>query len=375
MGKVIFLGVEGVGKSTLIVGLANYLLRHPEHGWSLRPETRETFAFSERMIGRFSDGEMPAQTVRFRRLVWSLCHNGEAHRTVEVLDFPGELSRLAFLDPVDDPNPAQLAARQESSSAEISRLMAYLAQADQVFLLFNLNDAKDLATNDANLDAVWLAVSALKVLGGLKQKPEVSLLITQADRLIAEGADLSDIPALLNHRVPLLGQHFKNLNASAVSALDPENADYGLRPIFAKLLQKTDLYKLEEPKWKEFLEKYDDDLEKAKELFPVIAPSARTFAWAMPSLKLFADEAFEQELRLCCEDLDAIRKIKESDSRYKLKIAQLTELQSKCKTEQGRTRAGKAIEMIEEDRRDARGCLVAAIACLLFLTLVILCAR
>ena len=49
MGKVVFLGVEGAGKSVLTAALARYFEERKEHGWSLRPENKEAFTFSTRM--------------------------------------------------------------------------------------------------------------------------------------------------------------------------------------------------------------------------------------------------------------------------------------------------------------------------------------
>ncbi len=78
MGKVIFLGVEGAGKSTLTAALATYFKEHEERSWSLMPENREAFAFLERMPKRLAAGEPPAQTATFRYLRWSICYKDEA---------------------------------------------------------------------------------------------------------------------------------------------------------------------------------------------------------------------------------------------------------------------------------------------------------
>ena len=69
MGKVVFLGVEGSGKSVLTVALASYLSEHEDIGWSLRPENKEAFIFSERMPKRFAAAGLPS---RFRETSMTL---------------------------------------------------------------------------------------------------------------------------------------------------------------------------------------------------------------------------------------------------------------------------------------------------------------
>lgn len=80
MSKILFLGVEGSGKSTLTAAFVAYLSKHAEWGWSLRPENKEAFAFSSQMIPKFVAGELPGQTARFRRLRWP-CSLRWARRT------------------------------------------------------------------------------------------------------------------------------------------------------------------------------------------------------------------------------------------------------------------------------------------------------
>ncbi len=105
---------------------------------------------------------------------------------MEVLDYPGEIYRLAFLDPAEDPDPATLRAKQKAHESEILELMGFLKDADQVFVLFNIDDAKNLDADNANIDAVWVTMSSIKILSSLENAPELTLLITQADRVGAK---------------------------------------------------------------------------------------------------------------------------------------------------------------------------------------------
>ena len=165
MGKVVFLGVEGAGKTLLTAALVRYFEAHyGEWGWSLRPENKEAFAFSTRMPMRMNAGELPAQTARFRHLEWSLCYNDNPKRSHIVLDYPGEVYRLAFLDPEDDPDPDGLQAKQKTHAEEIAELLKFLRGAEEVYLLFNIEDSKALEESNVNIDAVWTTVEALRIL-------------------------------------------------------------------------------------------------------------------------------------------------------------------------------------------------------------------
>lgn len=241
MGKVVFLGVEGAGKSTLTAALPTYFKKHEERGWSLRPENKAAFAFLERMPKRFESGESPAQTATFRQYRWSICYKDEPQRELEVLDYPGEIYRLAFLDPTDDPAPEGLRARQKAHESEIRELLGFLKSADQVFVLFNIDDAKNLETDNASIDAVWITMQSIKILSSLENSPELTLLVTQADRLVQAGEDVNDAESLVVKYLPLISQRFKNLKKLLLSARDYENAHVGVLPLVASILRRTAL--------------------------------------------------------------------------------------------------------------------------------------
>jgi len=278
MGKVVFLGVEGAGKSTLTAALATYFKEHEERGWSLRPENREAFTFLERMPKRFAAGEFPAQTATFRHLRWSICYNDEPQRTLEVLDYPGEIYRLAFLDPADDPDPAALREKQKSHASEILELMGFLKEADQVFVLFNIDDAKNLETDNANIDAVWVTMSSIKILSALENAPELTLLITQADRLAQEGETVDDVEKLVQTHIPLIARRFKNLKKLLVSATDYNSERFGLLPLVSALLIKTELYQIALPRWNGCLNKLNDGIDALDE-YDKLTVSAKAFDW------------------------------------------------------------------------------------------------
>lgn len=84
-GKVVFLGVEGAGKSCLTTALVHYFSVHADRGWTLRPENKAAFAFSVRQPAKFAAGERPMQTANFHHLRWSLCYRETPCRTLDVL--------------------------------------------------------------------------------------------------------------------------------------------------------------------------------------------------------------------------------------------------------------------------------------------------
>lgn len=288
-GKVVFLGVEGSGKSSLTVALTNYLRKKEKFGWSLRPENKEAYTFSARVAKRFEKGEMPAQTAQFRHLRWSLCYQHNAQRILDVLDFPGEVYRLAFLDPDDDPNPKSLRTKQQAHAAEIKALMNYLRNADQVFVLFNIDDAKNLETKDENIDAVWVTVQTMKVLSRLGTHPEITLLITKADQLKKSGESTMDADELIWKYVPIINQHFSRVTKLLVSSVDAENKHYGLRPLIELLLKKTALYQIAAPQWKKLKRDMQENISSIID-YGQLSYAAKAFSWIFDDAGGFTDD-------------------------------------------------------------------------------------
>ncbi len=318
MGKVVFLGVEGAGKSVLTVALATYLLEHEDIGWSLRPENKEAFVFSERMPKRFAAGELPAQTATFRHLRWSICYNDEPQRTLDVLDYPGEIYRLAFLDPAEDSNPAALLAKQQAHKADIRELMDSLRGAGQVFVLFNIDDAKNLETDNANIDAVWITRSALKILSSLPNPPELTLLITQADRLESEGEQIGDVDAVVQKYLPLIGRSFKGLKKLMVSAKNYNDERFGLLPLVSSLLKNTELYEKSALQWETFRTQLKNGTSSVSE-YDRLAILARPFAWISEGARFFVESTEEWEeflsVKGSCQDI--LSQVKEEKAQIK----------------------------------------------------------
>lgn len=236
MKNVTFLGVEGSGKTVLTTALVNIFREYEKDGWYLRPDSRESFRFLERAPISLESGTMPHQTTSLKRLAWSVQLNCETIRTFDVLDYPGEIYRLAFLESKDDPDPSSFAQRVAANREDIDAVLAHLMESDQVFVLFNLADSTDLSKNVSNLDAVWVTNACLDYLHRLPNRPTITLLLTQIDRY----ADLSkyelDPEVYVAHHLPLIHRNFPNLDVLAVSAVGPANATFGIDSIILRCL-------------------------------------------------------------------------------------------------------------------------------------------
>lgn len=309
-GKVVFLGVEGAGKSTLTAAIVTYFNEYESRGWTLRPENKEAFAFSVRVPKKFSEGNLPAQTATFKHLRWSICYNDEPQRTLEVLDYPGEIYRLAFLDPAEDSNPSALQAKQKMHESEIREMMSFLKDAEQVYVLFNIDDSQNLDESNANIDAVWVTMSSIRILSSLKPGPEITLLITQADKLRSQGESIDDVEQIVNKHIPLISRRYKDLKKVLVSATEYNDEHIGILPLVSDLILNTNLYKIALPK----MEKCLSDLKSGKDVleeFNRLKEVAKVFDFCSDTAKAFVATKGNwaeslQELNTCVEEVSLI---------------------------------------------------------------------
>ncbi len=63
MGKTVFLGVEGSGKTTLAMALLRAFGSHKAEGWYMRPLSRDSFRFVETMPSDFLKEGFPGYVV------------------------------------------------------------------------------------------------------------------------------------------------------------------------------------------------------------------------------------------------------------------------------------------------------------------------
>ena len=232
MSKTVFLGVEGSGKTSLTVALAQAFENHKEEGWYLKPLSRDSFRFLK-TLPDILDGNFPSQTADLRELRWQAEYEGNDLGEIAILDYPGEIYRLAFLDANDERNPEAFRQKVAANRPEINALLHAIKEANDVFVLFNLSDGMDLRGNPRNLDAVWVTNECLKLLKRLESKPRIRLIFTQADRYRDAGLDLA---AFSPKSIDLIGHDHSDVPWSLVSVIDPSESEYGIDGIVQLLI-------------------------------------------------------------------------------------------------------------------------------------------
>lgn len=223
MSKIVFLGVEGSGKTTLTTALAKAFERHRSEGWYLKPLSRDSFRFLKMLPENLDEGAFPHQTAALRELSWQVEYNDNILTDISILDYPGEIYRLAFLDEKDERDPESFRQKVAANRREIDALLKAVKEAERVFVLFNLSDAVDLGGNPRNLDAVWVTNACLHLLKKLKPRPDIRLLLTQADRYRDVGKDLSKFSL---EEIDLVGHDHKDVQWRFVSSLDKPASEF-----------------------------------------------------------------------------------------------------------------------------------------------------
>ena len=224
-GKTVFLGVEGAGKTTLAMALVKAFAKHRDEGWYLRPVDRGAYNFATVAPEDFVSGHFPRQTANSRELTWRIERDGAEVGGFEILDYPGEVYRLAFLNADDEANPEAIRARQAAGAAEIETLRKAVESAGHVFVLFNLQDALNLDTNDANRGAVWVTNECLHAVKALPSKPKVTLVFTQVDRYAEQGDFLHEFTP---KDLDLIGHDHADVDWTMVSVLVPPDSEFGV---------------------------------------------------------------------------------------------------------------------------------------------------
>ena len=153
--------------------------------------------------------------------------DGNEVRQLDVLDYPGEIYRLAFINATDSTDSVDFLERAKAHKEEIGSLLGHLLESDHVFVAFNLSDAQDLTTNSRNVDAVWVTNACLDLLHRLPQKPRITLLLTQIDKY-ANLEQAFDPKDYLAHHLSLIAHNFPKLDVWAVSALGAAGEVYSI---------------------------------------------------------------------------------------------------------------------------------------------------
>ena len=225
MGNVVFLGVEGSGKTTLAMALARAFARRAGEGWYLRPSDRGAYTFATLAPEDFALDGFPGQTSSVREMTWKIERDGAETGVISILDYPGEIYRLAFLSPEGESDPDAFRARVAANADELAALKGAIDAASDLYVLFNLQDALNLRGDDSNRSAVWVTNECLTRLKALPSKPHVTLVFTQVDRYQTEDDFLhSFTPAELD----LIGHDHPDVDWMMVSVMVPPDSEFGI---------------------------------------------------------------------------------------------------------------------------------------------------
>ena len=145
------------------MALTKAFARHADEGWYLRPEGRGAYNFATIAPGDFATDGFPAQTSAAREMTWKISRDDVDKGDIQILDYPGEIYRLAFLTAEDEADPDAFRARAEANAEELNVLNRAIEEAESLYVLFNLQDALDLRGDDANRSAVWVTNECLKL--------------------------------------------------------------------------------------------------------------------------------------------------------------------------------------------------------------------
>lgn len=224
MGKVAIVGVEGSGKTVLMAGLCECYKQVPgSDDPYLIPENQAAFKFMEMVPYALRvKRQWPVATGidNLRAMRWSLRCGNEVIETIELLDYPGELYRLAFGD-TEEVSKASVDATQ----SEIKKFLDHLIDADTLLVLLNLSDIVNLGENPKNLETVWITRGIFDYAKKLPNIKRALLVFTQADRHAAAIKDAGGVQALYEAKLPMLKCIHPDLKVIAISAVNGMDAD------------------------------------------------------------------------------------------------------------------------------------------------------
>ena len=220
MSKVAIVGVEGSGKTVLMAALAETYGQATHDGVYLMPENQAAFSFMTMIPHKMRvERQWPAATAiqGMKYLKWTVRVGPEVLAELEMLDYPGELYRLAFGERKEE--------EIEGSRTQVHEFLEHLVTADDLIVLFNLKDAMDIGANARNNETVWLTRGIFDYAKKLPNIKRRLLLFTQADRYRAALENVGGAKALQNKYLPMLGILHPDLECGAVSAVEAAETD------------------------------------------------------------------------------------------------------------------------------------------------------
>ena len=220
MSKVAIVGVEGSGKTVLMAALAEMYGQASQHSIYLMPENQAAFSFMTMIPHKMRvERQWPEATAiqSMKFLKWTVRIGQEILAELEMLDYPGELYRLAFGERKEE--------EIEGNKAQVHEFLEHLVTADDLIVLFNLKDALDIGTNARNNETVWLTRGIFDYARKLPNIKNQLLLFTQADRYRQILENEGGPKAMQGKYLPMLSILHPNLECGAISAFESAGAD------------------------------------------------------------------------------------------------------------------------------------------------------
>lgn len=244
MSKVAIVGVEGSGKTVLMAALGEMYGQASHDSLYLMPENQAAFSFMTRIPHKMRvEHQWPEATAieSMKYLKWTVRIGTEVLTELEMLDYPGELYRMAFGDRKED--------EIEGTKAQIHEFLEHLVTADFLIVLLNLKDAMDVGANARNNETVWLTRGIFDYAQKLPNIKNRLLVFTQADRYreILEGP--GGAKAVQEKHLPMLSILHPDLECTSIAAIEaPESdapgteptTDGGLQELMTRIVMASD---------------------------------------------------------------------------------------------------------------------------------------
>jgi formylglycine-generating enzyme required for sulfatase activity len=220
MGRVAIVGVEGSGKTVLMGALCECYKQGAADEPYLMPENQAAFMFMERIphLLRVERKWPEATSVSgLKSMRWTLRLGAEVLEEIEMLDYPGELYRLAFGERTKE--------EADTHRTELNEFLEHLTSADALLVLLNLGDVQNLGANPRNAETVWITRGIFDFANQLQNLKHKALVFTQADRFTDALSSAGGPAGVYAKRLPMLKTLHPNLRiiaASAVNGVDDE---------------------------------------------------------------------------------------------------------------------------------------------------------
>jgi len=186
----------------------------------LMPENQAAFMFMERIPHKLRvEREWPEATSvsSLRSMRWTLRLGTEVLEEIELLDYPGELYRIAFGERTKE--------EADAHRTELNEFLEHVTGADTLIVLLNVKDTMNLGANPRNAETVWITRGILdfaKKVPGIKR---TALMLTQADRYRAALDVDGGTEGFYAKRLPMMKTLYPDLNVIAVSAVSATDGE------------------------------------------------------------------------------------------------------------------------------------------------------